>query len=361
MAPAPSRARSARFHLARRRHHPEGTQLAFRPCHRQKRHALGRGQRQPSRAALRQRFRKSAVRGQRRRRSGPGELQLESDFHAAHAIEHETRRAAWPWTQTARSGSPITEKTAYCVSTMPPASSVALTPTACWARRISSPILAAFASHTPSTGRRGSPSPQMARSGLPILATTACCASTTPQISPMARLATVSSDRAIHKFDNSRRACSINSQVSHQRRCRCERLVVGRRYARNSRPALRLPTAKANGGSADAVLGQTGFTRKPRPLRKRLGRPLRPDCGFAGGVWIGDTSNLRVLHYTPQAGPTSSPAASISISLSGKTRMLTQKPSATINGAASCSDGVARVEYRIGKKGGYKIASGSTS
>ena len=120
--------------------------------------------------------------------------------------------------------------------------------------------------------------------------------------------------------------------------------------------------SKANGASADTVLGQPDFaTTVSSTTQNGLGGSFGLTVDPANGLWVSDLGNLRVLHYTPQADAVPSPAASVSISLSGKARVLTQKPSVTIKGTASCADGIAHVEYRVGKKGGYKIASGSTA
>jgi hypothetical protein len=80
----------------------------------------------------------------------------------------------------------------------------------------------------------------------------------------------------------------------------------------------------------------------------------------SGGLWVSDTLNHRVLHYTPQPVPATS-AAAVALSVTGKTKISTHASAITIKGTASCADGIARVEYRIGKKGGFRTAAGTTA
>ncbi len=134
----------------------------------------------------------------------------------------------------------------------------------------------------------------------------------------------------------------------------------------SNRRALRFDQAasKGNGANADAVLGQVDFVSKVTapPTITPTATNLSGSFGLAvdatGALWIADTSNNRVLHYTPQ--PDSAPAAAIALAQHGKKKILTSAARLTIKGTAACPDGVARVEYRVGKKGGFKTAGGTT-
>jgi len=120
--------------------------------------------------------------------------------------------------------------------------------------------------------------------------------------------------------------------------------------------------AKANGAAADIVIGQTNFTSKviattATGLAAPFGLVVDPTTG---ALWIADASNVRALHYTPQT-ITPPAAAGITLAVSGKKKITTTAAKIVIKGGAACADGVARVEYRIGKKGGYKVAAGTTA
>lgn len=56
----------------------------------------------------------------------------------------------------------------------------------------------------------------------------------------------------------------------------------------------------ASGGNADRVLGQTNYTSSAGQFTRTQISLYQPE-GIAidsgGGVWVGDTGNLRVLHY----------------------------------------------------------------
>jgi DNA-binding beta-propeller fold protein YncE len=121
--------------------------------------------------------------------------------------------------------------------------------------------------------------------------------------------------------------------------------------------------AKANGASANAALGQSDFVSKlPSTTSTGLGGSFGLTVDSANGLWVADLGNLRVLHYTPQtSAPTYSQPGSVAIALTGKARITTTKPVAILKGTASSSDGIARVEYRIGKKGGFKAARGGAA
>jgi len=119
--------------------------------------------------------------------------------------------------------------------------------------------------------------------------------------------------------------------------------------------------AKADGAAADIVVGQANFTSKvTATTADGLAGPFGLAVDAAGALWIADTSNHRALHYTPQT-ITPPSAAGITLTVSGKKKITTTAAKIVIKGGAACADGVARVEYRVGKKGGYKVAAGSTA
>jgi len=118
---------------------------------------------------------------------------------------------------------------------------------------------------------------------------------------------------------------------------------------------------KGDYAAANAVLGQVDFVTKGATvtatgIAAAFGLTIDP----AGALWAADTLNHRVLPYTPKAIP-AAPVASITVTLSGKKKITTTAAKVVIKGSAACSAGVARVEYRVGKKGGYKVAAGTTA
>ncbi|EPG75147.1 NHL repeat protein [Leptospira fainei serovar Hurstbridge str. BUT 6] len=69
-------------------------------------------------------------------------------------------------------------------------------------------------------------------------------------------------------------------------------------YANNR--VLHFSSGVASGGNADRVLGQTNYTSSAGQFTRTQISLYQPE-GIAidsgGGVWVGDTGNLRVLHY----------------------------------------------------------------
>jgi DNA-binding beta-propeller fold protein YncE len=134
--------------------------------------------------------------------------------------------------------------------------------------------------------------------------------------------------------------------------------------ALNSR-ILRFDAAAKKGDSpnANAVLGQVDFVTKGSTVTATgISAAFGIAFDAAGALWVADTLNHRVLHYTPHAisGGSKSPAA-IAITVSGKRKLATTAAKVLLKGTAACADGVARVEYRVGKKGGFKTASGGAA
>ncbi|EQA44620.1 NHL repeat protein [Leptospira broomii serovar Hurstbridge str. 5399] len=69
-------------------------------------------------------------------------------------------------------------------------------------------------------------------------------------------------------------------------------------YANNR--ALHFPNGTASGGNADRVLGQINYTSSAGQFTRTqisLYQPQGIAVDSNGGIWVGDTGNLRVLHY----------------------------------------------------------------
>lgn len=108
---------------------------------------------------------------------------------------------------------------------------------------------------------------------------------------------------------------------------------------------------KSNGPSADIVLGQINFTSSGgRTAQDRLRFPTRISSGPDGSLFVCDAGNERVLRFSPNDPP------SLTI-LTKKAK--TSKRTYTVKGSASGL--VSRVDARVGKTGVFKPAKGTTS
>ncbi|RYD40255.1 MAG: hypothetical protein EOP85_14565, partial [Verrucomicrobiaceae bacterium] len=127
-------------------------------------------------------------------------------------------------------------------------------------------------------------------------------------------------------------------------------------------------STKANGASADGVLGQPDFFSN-RADNNTQGAFSQNSQGFLfpehlfvdsakGGVWVSDSQNRRVLRFGGVTTPpkdTTKPKVKV-----GKVPTTTKLAKVTIKGTASDNKSVKRVQYRIGS-GAVKTASGTKS
>ncbi len=131
----------------------------------------------------------------------------------------------------------------------------------------------------------------------------------------------------------------------------------------NNNRVLRFDTAasKANGAPADAVLGQPDFTSNfSSDKRSGMGFPAAVALSASGDLFVVEALNGRVTRFTPKpdpVSPPSPPASAPTIGVAGKKNLSTSQASVVLKGTAASSDGVARVEYRVGK-GSLRTASG---
>jgi sugar lactone lactonase YvrE len=97
--------------------------------------------------------------------------------------------------------------------------------------------------------------------------------------------------------------------------------------------------SKANGASADNVLGQPDFTSSVSGLTaQRLNGPLGVFQDVNGRLWVADSANHRVLRFSAQQ-PSASQQPPV-IRLFGKTRRVFPAASQHLRGAAFDADGV---------------------
>lgn len=113
--------------------------------------------------------------------------------------------------------------------------------------------------------------------------------------------------------------------------------------------------SKANGAAMDAVFGQPDFTSNAFGLSARQIR--FPQIGItldsAGGLWISDTGNNRVLRFSPDR---TAPLLTITTRVPRKTG----KARLAVSGTASDEGGIASVQFRPGR-GAFKAATGTTT
>ena len=111
---------------------------------------------------------------------------------------------------------------------------------------------------------------------------------------------------------------------------------------------------KATGAAADGFLGQPDFTTSSSGTSaQKLASPYyAPFVDAGGSLWVPDTGNNRVLRFSPDGTP-----PLLAVTASAK---VTKKPKLVINGTASDTYGISKVEYRIGK-GPLKLATGTNA
>jgi sugar lactone lactonase YvrE len=108
-------------------------------------------------------------------------------------------------------------------------------------------------------------------------------------------------------------------------------------------------SSKPNGAAADGVIGQSDFTSA-----QSLNFPFySPFVDINGSLWVPDTFDNRVLRYPAVA---SLPV----VAVRSKFIKPITKPNAILKGTASDPNGIAFVQYRIGK-GPLKTATGTTA
>jgi sugar lactone lactonase YvrE len=125
--------------------------------------------------------------------------------------------------------------------------------------------------------------------------------------------------------------------------------------------------SKPNGALADLVLGQATFEEVyhyvPATAASVAG-PRQIACDSAGNIWIADTINSRVLRFHPTDPQTPAVPGTLSpptIAIGGKKILRTTRSSIRVQGTASAAAGLTRVEYRVGHKGVFHIASGTAA
>jgi len=125
------------------------------------------------------------------------------------------------------------------------------------------------------------------------------------------------------------------------------------------------PATKADDAPADAVLGQKNFTENfTATTRAGMNRPEGVAISPSGDLFVVEITNNRATRFTPTADPatpTPPPAAAApTIALAGKKSIQTSQASITLKGTAASANGIARVEYRVGRHG-FKPAAGASA
>lgn len=114
--------------------------------------------------------------------------------------------------------------------------------------------------------------------------------------------------------------------------------------------------AKANGASADGVIGQPDFTSNSTGLSARQFESA-PGNGMAfdssGALWVPDQNNNRVLRFSPDRTPPS-------LTITSRIPRTTAKGRLTVSGTAADASGIASVRFRSGR-GAFKTAVGTSS
>ena len=119
-------------------------------------------------------------------------------------------------------------------------------------------------------------------------------------------------------------------------------------------------SSKSIGANADGVIGQPDFvsslTGSTSENAKRLFKPRNLQFDSAGGLWVADTEDNRVVRFAPPAPAKDTIKPVLVI---GKYAKMTKASKVTLQGTASDQGGIKKVQYRIGTATA-KIASGTT-
>jgi DNA-binding beta-propeller fold protein YncE len=116
------------------------------------------------------------------------------------------------------------------------------------------------------------------------------------------------------------------------------------------------PATKSNKAIPDGVIGQPDLTTVAAGVTAQvLGGPYGGlDFDAAGNLWVTDYDNHRALRFPGDftaAAPT----------VRGKVPKTTTRATLTLRGTATDPNGVAGVKYRVGTKGAFRTAVGTTS
>jgi sugar lactone lactonase YvrE len=125
-------------------------------------------------------------------------------------------------------------------------------------------------------------------------------------------------------------------------------------------------STKLSGAAADGVVGQPDFTSFGVALTSRgmAAEFNKPFVDGNGALWVGDSTNKRVLRFSPPAA-VSPPVVALEkiaplLTVSGRVPKVTVKKSITVKGTASDASGIRSVQYRPGKAA-LKTATGTTT
>jgi len=113
---------------------------------------------------------------------------------------------------------------------------------------------------------------------------------------------------------------------------------------------FRNAAAKANGASADFVLGKPDFESVDSgPTATLLSGPVNPALSADGDLFVPDFTDHRVLRFSPVKSPTTTILTRKAVTLS---------PSVSVKGTATGE--VTRVRYRVGSSGPFRKATGKS-
>jgi sugar lactone lactonase YvrE len=118
----------------------------------------------------------------------------------------------------------------------------------------------------------------------------------------------------------------------------------------------RSPATKANGATPDGVIGQPDLaTVTSGTSAQKLTQPYGGlDFEAAGNLWITDFNNNRAIRF-PGDFTTAAPK------VTGRVPRTSPRASLPLRGTATDPNGIARITWRVGGKGSFKTANGTTS
>jgi sugar lactone lactonase YvrE len=119
-------------------------------------------------------------------------------------------------------------------------------------------------------------------------------------------------------------------------------------------------SSKSIGANADGLLGQPDFVSSTlgsmSEAAKRLSQPRNLQLDSAGGLWVADTGNNRVVRFAPPAPMKDTIKPLLVVAKYAKT---TTASKVALKGTASDQSGIRNVKYNIGT-GATKTATGTT-